>query len=108
MNSTENGKESEEREGRAGTNWLRDLLPSLLPRARISTFNYVSDWRMDAPNESLRNISLKLLSNLNTMAADEPIRKSPTPLIFIGHSFGGLVIEKVSQILGRNDCRPSK
>ena len=108
MNSVENGRESEERDSKAGINWLRDLLPSVLPRARINTFNYVSDWKMDAPHESLRNISLKLLSNLNAMAADGPTRKSPTPLIFIGHSFGGLVIEKVSQILGRNDCQVSK
>ena len=27
--------------------WLRDLLPNLIPYARISSYSYESDWRQD-------------------------------------------------------------
>jgi hypothetical protein len=95
VNSANEEGESDEQASKVEVNWLENLLPSTLPRARISTFNYVSDWKVDAPHESLRNIALKLLSNLDAAIAGEPNGKPPAPLIFIGHSFGGLVIEKV-------------
>jgi len=88
---------NEEQTSKIEVNWLQTLLPSVLPKARIKTFNYMSDWRSDAPHESLRNISQKLLSNLHAESASELDGKQRAPLIFLGHSFGGLVIEKVSR-----------
>ncbi|KAI9890873.1 MAG: hypothetical protein M1814_003512 [Vezdaea aestivalis] len=71
----------------ADVNWLsdRELLPSVVPTARILAFNYESGWLIDAPNQRAATCALQLLISMN--ALDPSL-----PLIFIGHSFGGIVI----------------
>ena len=84
-----------ENTGQKSVNWLEDLLPDVLPSTQINTLNYASDWKEDAPKESLRNIAMKLLSALHAQRVDETHWQGK-PLVFIGHSFGGLVIQQVS------------
>ncbi|KFY45994.1 hypothetical protein V494_00659 [Pseudogymnoascus sp. VKM F-4513 (FW-928)] len=74
--------------------WLRDLLPSKLLSSelpcRVMTFNYDSRWFLKAPQQRLSNISDNLLGSLRNNRKEATDR----PLIFIGHSFGGNLIEQ--------------
>ena len=93
-------------------NWLchPDMLPAGLPNARIMVFNHESQWygedavsvRLDPLATSLisaiieeRKVAKSLvyitLTELKENAQDCPTR----PLIIIGHSLGGLIVEKV-------------
>ena len=75
--------------------WLKHLLPAILPNARILKFNYDSTYLRDAPKESLRSIASRLMHLIHTLRKkDQSARKRP--IIFIGHSFGGVVIADVS------------
>ena len=44
--------------------WLRDLLPELVPNARIATYSYTSDWRKADVKTSLRKCGEQLLNVL--------------------------------------------
>lgn len=71
--------------------WVKDkeMLPSLMPKARIMRFGYRSDsWGPDAVQTRGMDISFKLLYPLAREREGCPER----PLIFIAHSFGGLVV----------------
>ncbi|KAN0072061.1 hypothetical protein V8E54_009790 [Elaphomyces granulatus] len=74
-------------------NWLMDLLPTEIPEARIMTFNYSSRWHKNAPHQDRRAPSDILLEHLHMNRERERIHTRP--LIFIGHSFGGNVIEQM-------------
>jgi hypothetical protein len=99
-------------------NWLADLdmLPAKIPDARIMTFNYESRWHKDAPKQrrslcadqlltaldNKRNevniIGLRFLAELTLNVSQEKDTKH-RPLVFIGHSFGGIVVEQVGAAL---------
>ncbi|KHN94745.1 Peroxisomal targeting signal 1 receptor [Metarhizium album ARSEF 1941] len=91
-------------------NWLQKLLPAKLS-CRVLAFNYDSAWFANAPQQRLSHISDNLLDSLRhqrdevgviiiralrLVALANSLRKQVTnrPLIFIGHSFGGNVIEQ--------------
>ncbi|CAH0045530.1 unnamed protein product [Clonostachys solani] len=81
------------KEKASSINWLShdDMLPKAVPEARILRFGYDSLWMGEtAIRTSLSTIAYKLLLSLNIMRAEDLER----PLIFIGHCFGGLVIER--------------
>jgi hypothetical protein len=98
-------------------NWLKDLLPSKLLssklRCRVMTFNYESKWFLDAPQVRLSNISDNLLDSLRNnrtkvglhlfdyqeQVINNPSKATNRPLIFIGHSFGGNLVEQVCGLL---------
>ncbi len=44
--------------------WLRDLLPNLIPNARIASYSYESDWRNDVKT-NLRNCGEQFFNILN-------------------------------------------
>ena len=73
--------------------WLRDMLPSSVPVARIMTFGY------DTEPSGSRNLYRKFISSPanNLISALAILRKKTEstrrPLIFVGHSFGGLIIK---------------
>lgn len=76
-------------------NWLdnEDMLPAILPTARVLRFGYLSEWfGENALKTRAASIGEKLLDELKSLRLDAIDR----PLIFIGHSFGGLVILKAS------------
>jgi hypothetical protein len=45
-------------------NWLKDLLPTEIPEARIMTFNYSSRWHKNAPHQDRHAPSDILLEHL--------------------------------------------
>ncbi|KAJ0362696.1 hypothetical protein COL26b_013263 [Colletotrichum chrysophilum] len=77
---------------------LRDLLPRAFPTARILSFSYNSDWLVDAPEKTAQQIGHRLAERL-AKRRGEALR---LPIIFIGHSFGGIVIK---QIVNRESAR---
>ncbi|KAH3977201.1 hypothetical protein HBI56_048280 [Parastagonospora nodorum] len=77
----------------SGINWLshETMLPSATPQARILRFGYDSLWMGKTPiRTSLSTIAYKLLLSLSMNRVENLQR----PLIFIGHCFGGLVIQR--------------
>lgn len=98
-------------------NWLSDLLPSKLLSSRlpcrVMAFNYDSKWFLKAPQQRLSNISDNLLNSLRNNREEVGLcffdykqqitnnlpKAIDRPLIFIGHSFGGNLIEQVCGLL---------
>ena len=95
-------------------NWLADenMLPAKLPDSRIMTFNYESQWLLSAPKQRRSLCAEQLLTALDNKRKKVIFRSNHRmfaqifkmwqeedtkyrPLIFIGHSFGGVVIEQV-------------
>ncbi|KAL6695503.1 hypothetical protein J3F84DRAFT_374542 [Trichoderma pleuroticola] len=73
--------------------WLRDtyMLPSIVPNARIMAYNYDSKWNWDAPKTRLELCGEDLIICLHSFRQREGVQDRP--ILFIGHSLGGLVIE---------------
>ncbi|QYT03667.1 hypothetical protein H0G86_010613 [Trichoderma simmonsii] len=71
---------------------LKDLLikDERFSDARMLHFAYNSDWLVDACFESARDIGLRLMEYLVEHRKTHP----RLPLIFVGHSFGGIVIKE--------------
>ncbi|KAK0710851.1 hypothetical protein B0H67DRAFT_554915 [Lasiosphaeris hirsuta] len=74
---------------------LRDLLAPDLPSARILSFCYSSDWLIDAPVRTAREISGKLLAELTSHRSKTT---KNVPIIFICHSFGGIVLKELADL----------
>ncbi len=92
-----------ENEGVKEVMWLRDLLPSFVPNARIATFSYPSDWftYKKGVKTNLRSLGEQLLNVLERHRQKWGVCFIKDSLI--GHSIGGLVIKQaniISQILG--------
>ncbi|KAF7530888.1 hypothetical protein G7054_g9423 [Neopestalotiopsis clavispora] len=78
-------------------NWLKDatMLPGALPKARIMTYNYVSYWHGEkAVKQKVGTVAGKLLNALDGKRSTCAQR----PILFIGHCFGGLVIQEAYNI----------
>ncbi|KAA8908942.1 hypothetical protein FN846DRAFT_944125 [Sphaerosporella brunnea] len=78
----------------SGKMWLRDFLPIGLRgcHARILTFGYDSTLQNSLSSSSLQQFSRQLLDATANSRASE--KEKHRPLIFIGHSIGGLVIKQ--------------
>ncbi|KAI2641955.1 hypothetical protein GGS21DRAFT_486809 [Xylaria nigripes] len=70
---------------------LLELLADSFLDARIISFEYNSDWLIDAPVTTAQQIGEKLLQQLVEYRKSQEQR---LPIIFIGHSFGGIVIKQ--------------
>ncbi|KAI1202102.1 hypothetical protein F5X97DRAFT_288002 [Nemania serpens] len=75
---------------RRPVHWLKDLnmLPNIIPHARIIAYSYESRWHADAPKIHLQLCGEDLVRRLHNFRTDVPER----PIIFIAHSLGGLVV----------------
>jgi hypothetical protein len=87
------------RAGRTGTNWLNDaqMLPSLLPGARIQTFSYPRLNLKSIRNKSeqtkyIDNAAERL--NIELEKVRPPKDYGNIPIIFIGAGFGGMVVQR--------------
>ncbi|KAL6719552.1 hypothetical protein ACLMJK_003794 [Lecanora helva] len=84
------------REGVKETCWLRDELPIFLEgqnkgiRPRVMTFGYHANIWINSTIDGLESPVADLIHSLK-VERDDPTR----PLIFIGHSLGGIVIKQV-------------
>jgi predicted alpha/beta-fold hydrolase len=75
-------------------NWLKDsvMLPAVVPKSRIMAYNYNSRWHSNAPKTRLQLCGEDLVHSIHRFH-NEMVN---CPIIFIGHSFGGNVIQHVS------------
>jgi hypothetical protein len=81
--------------------WLRDFLPQDLtseatnkPMARIMIYGYESGVANSNNMQNLEDLVTTLNTSLHAMAAGS----IPKPIIFIGHSLGGLIIKQVGNV----------
>jgi hypothetical protein len=76
-----------------GKLWLRDFLPTQLPKARIMSFGYNSDTAFSAAVTDIDDVALMLLDRMDGERQLEEEKKRP--IVFISHSLGGIVVKKV-------------
>ncbi|RDL38237.1 uncharacterized protein BP5553_02577 [Venustampulla echinocandica] len=72
--------------------WLRDLLPHDIPRARIMTFGYDATPAFENSVAGVEDHARDLLRCLRERR--ERVKEINRPIIFIGHSLGGIVIKQ--------------
>lgn len=75
--------------------WLRDLLPSKLPQARVLTFGY----KAEALASSGEGSSDQILSHAKTLIAElhatrDLSHSNSRPIIFICHGLGGILVKR--------------
>ncbi|KAL1794340.1 hypothetical protein ACET3X_007761 [Alternaria dauci] len=76
--------------------WLRDanMLPKKIPNAKISVFQYQSQWfGKGSVDERIDNVATKLLHGLDRSRVCEH-DETKTPIIFVSHCLGGIILEK--------------
>ncbi|KAJ3494229.1 hypothetical protein NLG97_g4215 [Lecanicillium saksenae] len=76
---------------------LKDLLAHDFPDARIWNFAHDSNWLIDAPVKTTEEIGKCLLKEIKDKLSSRHL-----PIIFIGHSLGGIIIK---QALCTNDSQ---
>ncbi|KAJ5626814.1 tetratricopeptide and DUF676 domain protein [Penicillium herquei] len=74
--------------------WPGDLLPPLLPNARIMTFGYNANLFHESVDGRIAEFAENLLAELHAERGDIPDHVD-RPLIFICHSLGGIVVKRV-------------
>jgi hypothetical protein len=74
--------------------WPRDLLPAELPKARILTYGYNADTYRGVFQPGNTNSILQHGDDLS-VKLERSLRNTKGPIIFLGHSLGGLVIKAV-------------
>ncbi|KAJ4247834.1 hypothetical protein NW762_013043 [Fusarium torreyae] len=75
--------------------WLRDALPLEVPHARVLTYGYNSELVQSSSFQSLTDLGRALQLDLEGIRD----RGQQRPIVFIGHSLGGLVIKEVGFFL---------
>ncbi|CAH0000146.1 unnamed protein product, partial [Clonostachys byssicola] len=74
------------------TNWFRDFLPEDIPQARLLTYGYDSSLAATDAKYSIGDLADTFLDAFLTFRDDTSTSKRP--IIFIGHSLGGLIIKE--------------
>lgn len=87
-----------------GTLWLRDFLPSDLPKARILSYGYDANTgcQESISTEIMRRDAQKFASTLVRKRRDAPRR----PIIFIAHDLGGIILKWALVICDNQRPRP--
>ncbi|KAI0966346.1 WD40 repeat-like protein [Xylaria arbuscula] len=87
------------------TYWPKEWLPFEhgFRHARIHSFGYDSDWSKSAASTlTVHDFALALLADLKHSQAIK--RDGNTPIVFVAHSMGGLVIKKAYLLATRNEA----
>ncbi|KAF2015045.1 TPR-like protein [Aaosphaeria arxii CBS 175.79] len=80
------------------SNWVNDILPQDIPvelqkDVRIFFYNYDSYWKRDAIQACLQSFAHGLLDNV-ALVIRKTENEQTRRLLFVGHSYGGLVIKQ--------------
>jgi pimeloyl-ACP methyl ester carboxylesterase len=78
----------------SGTVWPRDLLPTYVTGVRVISFKYNTSLNGTTSQAGIRDHAKDLLDRLVDEREDDEAA-SLRPLIFVGHSLGGIVIKRV-------------
>ena len=91
--STQKPKKARRKRKNRKVNWLTDpeMLPNSFPHARVMSFNY--GWKQRSTTFRIRNDAAYRLLNALAEDREDTLRFPPRPIVFIGHSFGGVVIQ---------------
>lgn len=76
--------------GEEGVLWLRDILPEKVPQARIFLYKYDASAAYSKSQGTFIDKANELLDSIQIKREDYPDR----PLILLGHSMGGILIEQ--------------
>ncbi|KAL9628429.1 MAG: hypothetical protein Q9164_007280 [Protoblastenia rupestris] len=84
---------------RDGQRWVSDFLPQDIPTSfhkdiRIFFYNYDSYWKRDAVQARLWSLGKSLLDQITSEIRGTEEEQTRN-LVFVGHSYGGLVIKRV-------------
>ncbi|KAI5817778.1 hypothetical protein BZA77DRAFT_25759 [Pyronema omphalodes] len=90
---------------RADRMWLRDFLPLDIPDIRVFTWGYYSSIRNNESTTSITGISRNFLEDIKRVREKETASR---PLILIGHSLGGLVLQKALVDASKSKSRADK
>ncbi|KAF8247189.1 hypothetical protein K440DRAFT_629762 [Wilcoxina mikolae CBS 423.85] len=72
--------------------WLRDILPLDFPDFRVLAWGYESDLKDPTASRNITSFSRQLLMAI--LGARELTTAKHRPIIFVGHSLGGLIIKQ--------------
>ncbi|KAI5922299.1 hypothetical protein F4810DRAFT_711663 [Camillea tinctor] len=72
--------------------WLRDYIPRDLPQARVLLYGYNSPLKTNNKLLSIMSLGETLTENINAFRRADSTDKRP--VIFIGHSLGGLLVKQ--------------
>ncbi|POR38318.1 Uncharacterized protein TPAR_01489 [Tolypocladium paradoxum] len=72
--------------------WLRDFLPGDVPNIRVLLYGYDTTLPGSLSKQSIEDLGGSLLEQIIAFRASD--RTSHRPIIFIGHSLGGLLIKE--------------
>uniref|UniRef100_A0A8H7NAA2 NACHT domain-containing protein n=1 Tax=Bionectria ochroleuca TaxID=29856 RepID=A0A8H7NAA2_BIOOC len=81
--------------------WLRDFLPKDVPNIRVLLYGYDTTLPGSLSKQSIEDLGGALLEQINAYRARD--ETSHRPIIFIGHSLGGLLI-KEALVRARRRC----
>lgn len=81
------------------TNWLRDMLPTVIPPSRIICVGFDLDTDAKENRIDFDDASRELLQFLNSKREQEKSR----PIIFLGHGFGCRVIQRAMDSIAHQD-----
>ncbi|RPB18413.1 hypothetical protein L211DRAFT_796967 [Terfezia boudieri ATCC MYA-4762] len=83
--------------------WLKDFLPEErdIKRSRIMLANHESDWSNNAADNPLGKYSEAILQGLKEQRSTK--EEAKRPIIFIAHSFGGILVKRALVIASRSN-----
>lgn len=85
---------------RTGLNWLSDLIPRVIPAARVMSLSYNSVLQFSKSTADVSAFGRQLLEGL--MAERQSEEEMDRPVLFICHSLGGLVFKQAYILASEN------
>lgn len=85
--------------------WLSDpkMLPAVVPNARIWTFNFESMWWGRRSTQNLESLGNQLRRFIRLTLPE--VEGQTRPIVFVAHSFGGLVVARALTLPSSDDSR---
>lgn len=82
---------------KSGVNWLTDIIPMFIKRARVMSFWYNSAVQFSKSTSDIPTFADQLLESL--VSESQTLEETSRPIIFLCHSLGGLVFKQASSAL---------